>query len=137
MAPARARREDARRFRGPPGTFPAAARNPIEAHRQETLMNKLLALAIAPLLIASGCASMEGGGGSSAVASAPSTGVQYCNKDHLAANADSLVCNWAPTIAGACETNNVTSLKKSAVNVGPTNAGRCKNGAWLTSVTTH
>ena len=99
-------------------------------------MKKTLILAaIAPLFLAAACASTAGGGGSMAAAT-PSSGAKYCKKDRLNTAGDNLECNWASSVADACETTNMNTVKKSTVNVGPNNAGRCSNGAWLVSVQT-
>jgi hypothetical protein len=100
-------------------------------------MKKTLVLAaIAPLFLAAACASTAGGGSASMAASTPSSGAKYCKKDRLNTAGDGFECNWSSTVADACETSNVNTVKKSAVNVGPNNAGRCSNGAWLVSVQT-
>lgn len=97
-------------------------------------MKKTLLVAVAPLFLAAACAT---GVNTSvgAAASATPTGVQYCKKDRLATEGDALVCNWATTVADACELNNVATVKKNAVRAEPANAGRCSNGQWLVSVT--
>jgi hypothetical protein len=99
-------------------------------------MKKTLILALAPLFIAAGCATGAVSASAAGNASAPASGAQYCKKDRLATEGDALVCNWAASVADACELNNVASVKKSTVSAGPANAGRCSNGQWLVSVTT-
>lgn len=98
-------------------------------------MNKTLILTAPLLMLAAACAA-PGGGATHAAAAAPAAGTQFCKKDRLFTEGDSLSCNWAATFADACENTNLTSMKKSAVANGPSNAGRCGNGQWLVSVTT-
>jgi hypothetical protein len=97
-------------------------------------LKKTLILALAPLVVAAGCATGVATSTTGASTTAAS-GTQYCKKDRLATEGDALVCNWAASVADACETNNVASVKKSAVSGAPANAGRCGNGQWLVSVT--
>ena len=97
-------------------------------------MKKTLILA-APLLMLAACAA-PGGADTRVAAAAPAAGTQFCKKDRLASEGDSLSCNWSPTFADACENTNLSTVKKSAVAGGPSNAGRCGNGQWLVSVTT-
>ena len=89
----------------------------------------------APLLMLAACAA-PGGGATHVAAAAPAAGTQFCKKDRLASEGDSLSCNWSPTFADACENTNLATVKKSAITSGPGNAGRCGNGQWLVSVTT-
>jgi hypothetical protein len=98
-------------------------------------MNKALILA-APLFVLAACAAPGGNTAKSQVASASSTGAQYCKKDRLFANAGELTCTWSPSATDACENTNLTTLSTSSVASGPANAGRCGNGQWLVSVTT-
>ena len=98
-------------------------------------MNKVLALAVAPMFLAAACA----GGPSASVAStsaAAPAGAQYCKKDRLATEGDALVCNWSASMAEACASNYSSSVSKGAVRSGPQDASRCANGQWLVSVTT-
>lgn len=97
-------------------------------------MKKTLLVALAPMFLAAACATGVNTS-TSGNASASAAGVQYCKKDRLATEGDALVCNWAASVADACELNNVASVKKSAVRAEPANAGRCSNGQWLVSVT--
>ena len=95
-------------------------------------MKKIVLLAV-PLMFLAACAATGNGG---TLAAAPTGGAQYCKKDRLGTEGDNLVCTWSPTISEACENTNLSAMKKSAVSSGPTNAGRCGNGAWLVSVQT-
>ena len=97
-------------------------------------MKKLHLLAAAPLVILAACAGSPAT--RTADGSGAASGTQYCKKDRLATEGDSLVCNWSTSVSDACETNNIGTLRKSAVASGPSNAGRCGNGQWLVSVTT-
>ena len=97
-------------------------------------MKKALMLAAAPLLALAACASPGGGGNAKAVAAAaPATGAQYCKKDRLFTQGDSLSCTWSANIAEACENTNLTSVSKGSVSE-PASAGRCGNGQWLVVV---
>jgi hypothetical protein len=98
-------------------------------------MNKALILA-APLVALAACAGPAGTTAKTQVASAASSGAQYCKKDRLTANASELTCTWSPSISDACENTNLTTLSASSVSSGPASAGRCGNGQWLVSVTT-
>ena len=99
-------------------------------------MKQTLVLAIAPLFLAAACASTGGNSGTAPTASASMSGAQYCKKDRLETAGDAYVCNWSSSTAEACETNNLVTMKKSAVAGAPAGAGRCGNGQWLVSVTT-
>lgn len=96
-------------------------------------MNKLHLLVAATLVVLAGCA---GSPAARTAQAAPAAGMQYCKKDRLATEGDSLVCNWAASASDACEAINLATVRKSAVASGPSNAGRCGNGQWLVSVTT-
>ena len=102
-------------------------------------MKKTLALAIAPLFLAAACTSTGSGGGglmAAPAAKVAAAGSQYCKKDRLDSAGDAWACNWSASTSDACETNNISTMKKSAIAAGPDNAGRCGNGQWLVSVTT-
>lgn len=62
-------------------------------------------------------------------------GTLYCWKERLSTEGDDLVCNWERSIAEACRSSGVVTLKKGAVAKGPTSAGLCANGQWLVAVT--
>jgi hypothetical protein len=96
-------------------------------------MNKLHLLAVAPLCVLAACAGAPAAPTGSASIAA---GTQYCKKDRLATEGDALVCNWSASISDACDTNNIGTVRKSAVASGPSNAGRCGSGQWLVSITT-
>jgi hypothetical protein len=98
-------------------------------------MNKALILA-APLVMLAACAAPASNTDKTHVASAPSSGVQYCKKDRLFANASEITCTWSSSISEACENTNLTSVSVGSVASGPASAGRCGNGQWLVSVTT-
>ena len=97
-------------------------------------MKKLHLIAAAPLVLLAACAGTPAA--STAGAGSAAAGTQYCKKDRLATEGDTLVCNWSASAAEACDNSNIGTLRKSAVANGPTNAGRCGNGQWLVTVTT-
>ncbi len=96
-------------------------------------MSKLNLLVAAPLAVLAACGGMPTASTSGAIAP---MSTQYCQRDRLATEGDALVCNWASSVSAACETTGATSVRKSTVAKGPSNAGRCSNGQWLVSVST-
>ena len=97
-------------------------------------MQKTVFAALATLALAAGCAT--GGPTASTAGASAAAGAQYCKKDRLSTEGDTLVCNWAATVKEACASDFSGSVSRSAVRAGPQDAGRCANGQWLVSVTT-
>lgn len=97
-------------------------------------MKQALIAAVLSSAFLAACAAPGGsasaGGGTAAAAS----GTQYCMKDKLQSSGDVMMCNWAASAREACETINLTAVKKSAIAGEPANAGRCGNGQWLVVV---
>lgn len=94
-------------------------------------MKKMLGIAVSSLVLAA-CASVEKPAQNGAQAS---TGTYFCWKGRLNAQGDNLVCNWGRDKREACDATYATSMSKSAVASGPTEAGRCGNGQWLVMIT--
>jgi hypothetical protein len=98
-------------------------------------MKKLLCIAVVPLVL-SACASTPGDGASVAAARPAAGGTQFCWKEKLATEGDTLVCNWQASSADACKSTNSSALSRASVVSGPIDARRCENGQWLVQVTT-
>ena len=96
-------------------------------------MKKAALILAAPLAMLAACAAP---GGANTHVAAASGSAQYCKRDRLSTNADTLSCTWSSTISDACDNTNLVDLPKRSVSSGPTAAGRCGNGQWLVSVTT-
>jgi hypothetical protein len=98
-------------------------------------MNKLLLAAAILILPAAGCATSNGGTAAPR-AQAVSANSQFCWKEKLDTQGDSLICNWQGSAYEACRSTNSSTLSRSALASGPTDAQRCANGQWLVQVTT-
>lgn len=99
-------------------------------------MKKARCIAILPMLLLWGCASVGGGGGGGDGAEAPRASTYYCWKDTLNNRGDTLACNWESNRMDACRLKNHSTLARDAIASGPEDAGRCDNGQWLVKVTT-
>ena len=96
-----------------------------------------IAVALAGALVVSACATSGGKPAATSAASQQvSAGTYYCWRDKLVTDGDTLVCNWEKDRMNACEVAFPVTIKRSAVSVGPSDAGRCNNGQWLVVVTT-
>ena len=89
-----------------------------------------LALAIATVALAAGCASAP-----APVVATNSAGkaAYYCWKDRLATEGGKLVCNWESSVAEACRSNGTAAVARTASGA-PQPAGMCNNGQWLVMV---
>lgn len=97
-------------------------------------MNKLLIAAALAIVPVAGCATSNGG--TAPRAQAASANSQFCWKEKLDAQGDSLTCNWQVSAYEACRSTNSSTLSRGSVASGPIDAQRCANGQWLVQVTT-
>jgi hypothetical protein len=98
-------------------------------------MKKLLCIAVVPLVLSAG-APPPGAGASWGAARPAAGGTQFCWKEKLATEGDTLVCNWQASSADACKSTHSSALARASIVSGPTDARRCANGQWLVQVTT-
>ena len=90
---------------------------------------KKLAFAVAAALSVGACASMDGGNGDGARASAVS-GTQYCWQNRLITADGKHQCNWAASRHDACEGAQVSSVDAARYSA-PRKGSMCANGQWL------
>jgi hypothetical protein len=102
---------------------------------EEMNMNKLLVVAAFLIVPLAGCAAADGSKPAARAASM-AAGTYFCWKDKLNPQGDALVCNWEGSVGDACKSGYSSSLARSAISTGPSDAGRCSNGQWLVQVTT-
>jgi hypothetical protein len=95
------------------------------------------ALAAASLLALAACGGLSTSLQPQSQAVVASSGTYYCWSERLADNGQNLTCNWAHSMADACDSTTFTSLAKSSVSGMQQRTHRCENGQWLVAVTSH
>jgi hypothetical protein len=98
-------------------------------------MKKLLLIAAVLIVPVAGCATPNGST-TAPRAQAVSANSQFCWKEKLDAQGDSLTCNWQGSAYEACRSTNSSTLSRGSLASGPTDVQRCANGQWLVQVTT-